>query len=137
MRTVIVNPTAKQKLGSHQVCFYCGASPLAASVSLSLCPGCECVAYCSEHDREIDHMIAHKLECGCSRGFVTPVGLPVTPCHKLNGSRVATEIFKDVSAKMDIVAPAASCISIQRYCCLTEGMPGPCPLPMGWEISPA
>ena len=136
MRTVVVNPTAKHKLVSRHVCFFCGASPLSASVCLSLCPSCECVAYCSEEHRKIDHMVAHQLECGCKKGFVSPVGVPVTPCRKLSITRLVTEAQKEISAKMPIEAPAASCISIVRHCCQAEGMPGPCPLPMGWEISP-
>ena len=136
MRTVVVKPTAKQKLVSRHVCFFCGASPLAASVCLSLCPGCECVAYCCEEHRKIDHVVAHQLECGCKKPFVSSVGVPVTPCHELSISRLVTETQKEISAKMPIEAPAASRITIVRHCCQAKGMPGPCPLPMGWEISP-
>ena len=136
MRTVVVKPTATQKLVSRNVCFFCGASPLSPVVSLSLCPGCECVAYCSDEHRKIDHMVAHKLECGRKTGGVSQFGVPVTPCHQLSISRIVTEAQKPISVKMPIEAPVESRVSITRLCCEAAGMPGPCPLPMGWEISP-
>lgn len=74
MSTVVAKPTAKQKLVSRHVCFFCGASPLSSMVSLWLCPGCECVACCSEEHRKADNMVAHNLECGCNKGFVSLAG---------------------------------------------------------------
>ena len=61
---VVAKPTKKQTCVSRTNCFLCGASPVSAKVSLQLCPGCECVAYCSEHHRDMDRLAAHELECG-------------------------------------------------------------------------
>lgn len=136
MRTVVVKPTAAQRLVSRHVCFFCGASPLSSSISLSLCPECECVAYCCEEHRKLDRVISHGLECGTKQGFTSPMGVPITPCHKLSVNRVVTEATKDISAKMPLESPGKSHVSIVRHCCQAEGTPGPCPLPMGWDVNP-
>lgn len=117
MRTIVMKPTATQKVVSRQVCFFCGASPLAASVCLTDCPRCGCVAYCSEEHRKIDHLIAHQLECGCKKGFVS-AGVPVTPCRELSISRIATEISKEFSAMIPSRrrrrAESQSCVTVAR-----------------------
>jgi hypothetical protein len=130
--TAIPKPTAEQTCLSRSVCFFCGASPLSSSVSLSLCPGCECVAYCSENHRRMDHTFAHNLECGCEHTFVSRAGVLVTPCHRLSILRVVTEAQKQSSGKIEIEAPAESRITILREASLTGLL-----LPMGWQIIPA
>mmetsp|Transcript_35000 Transcript_35000/g.58840 ORF Transcript_35000/g.58840 Transcript_35000/m.58840 type:complete len:378 (-) Transcript_35000:57-1190(-) len=131
-KTMIFKPSAEQMCCSRSVCFFCGASPLSSSVSLSLCPGCQCVAYCSEKHRRMDHTFAHNLECGCEHAFVSRAGVLVIPCHSLSISRVATEAQKQLSGKIEIEAPAESHITILREASLTGLM-----LPMGWQIMPA
>ena len=61
---LIPKPVPSQQCTSRLVCFWCGASPVYAGVTLSLCAGCECVAYISEACAKSDWMVEHSMECG-------------------------------------------------------------------------
>ena len=137
-KTVIVDAPEKQRCTSRSVCFYCGTSPISQGVSLSLCPSCECVAYCCDEHRKFDRMIAHESECGCKKPFPAPdTGIVVTPCRQLCITRLATEVMKEESQKMEISTPPASGLRIVRSCVQGRGMQGGAPLPMGWEVGDA
>lgn len=63
MLTVVERPTEEQKVKSRQVCFWCGAPPIARDTKLYDCGRCRRVAYCSENCAAADWQSAHFLEC--------------------------------------------------------------------------
>jgi hypothetical protein len=67
MLTVVEKPTAEQKARSRQVCFWCGAPPIARETKLYECGGCRKVLYCGTTCAASDWQCAHRQECCVSR----------------------------------------------------------------------
>jgi hypothetical protein len=100
VRTLIPKPTPEQMCISRVVCFFCGASPLGEGIKLSLCGGCQCVAYCSRGCQAADWAGEHRLECKRREPGVSESGIVVLPASKLDVNRAATEAQKPRSMKL-------------------------------------
>ena len=116
---------------SRIVCFFCGTSPVGAGVSLSLCGGCHCVAYCSRNC-QVSDWAEHRRECKRKEVGVSETGLQVLPATGLEITRALTELKKPRSMKVELPGTPPE-LSIRRTVATNkDGLS--IPLPMAWSV---
>ena len=109
-RRIVRKPTPAQCCLSRLACFSCGAHPLAKGVRLSVCCGCESVAYCGELCATAD-WTEHHRECARTRPRESRdprFTATALPAHDLATSRGATELSKPTAFQTPIALPPAS-----------------------------
>lgn len=140
-RRVIAAPSPAQQCMSRWVCVWCGAPPVAEGVSLHVCPGCTCVAYCSAECQDLDRIAEHSEECSRREDGETPDGLVARARTRVSITRAVTEATKPESAKLSLPGSAEAVgLAITRIACLTglgEGAPQVLLVPMSWDVQPA
>ncbi len=101
------------------------------------CPGCACVAYCSDRCRLADAACEHAHECGRTRGITLPDGDTVLAQQEVGFTRAATQASKPRSACMRIATGAVRCAGLTfGLTCQSsvQGRLGSIMIPMGYEI---
>jgi hypothetical protein len=138
-RRVLPRPLPAQLCTSRSVCVWCGASPFAAGVALSACPGCQCVAYCSATCFKADALCEHARECGRTRpGRAPGTGCVVLPQHEVGFTRAATQCGKPVSARVPLATARVRCggapLTLTRQAGVDDEGEATLLIPLGFEV---
>lgn len=135
LRTAMTAKSVDETRGTFKffnMCFACAAPALSKHVTLHVCKGCRCMAYCGDDCYERDYYNAHSQECKRQHlGISRETNIQVYPARQTLGTRFLTEISKRASVK----AALASSNNI-RIRLVANGVDGtPAPVEYGWQFT--
>lgn len=135
LRTAMTAKSVDETRGTFKffnICFGCAAPALSKHVTLRVCSGCRCVAYCGNDCYERDDYNAHHEECNREHvGICRFTNIQLYPARMTLGTRFLTEISKPASVKVALAT--SNDIRIRLVANDVDGMPTP--VEYGWQFT--